>query len=337
MRGERPEASHWGMHHAREQGCELQSSSDIETGPVLELLRRVGQRLFKVDLAHLLANRKRIAKADAIWAMSERELVLLGLLNRFRRQRPLLVGEVVWLLDEWPNLGFLRRGFMRFCLAGTDALLVCVEGAVPELQRILPATRILPYRFGIPVEAFRPRGRNRASDRSLRVLVAGNDLRRDWWTVIEALDGDPAFETVLLSRREHVRELARAARTVRHEPAGPFRILREWYCWADVVVIASLPNNHGAGLTMLLEAAAAGVPIVAARTGFLDEYLPADSVAYVPPSDPRALREALNDVAADPGSARLRAERALERVAELTSENAVTARLDIIRRLLAQR
>jgi len=115
-------------------------------------------------------------------------------------------------------------------------------------------------------------------------------------------------------------------------PAGQLKSLLEWYAWADVMIVASLPNVHGAGTTMLLEAAAAGVPIVCARAGGLDEYLPEDCARYVPAGDPAALRAAVADLFRRPGEARAQAERArlaLDRL-ELDSRAAVVRRCRVM-------
>jgi glycosyltransferase involved in cell wall biosynthesis len=71
---------------------------------------------------------------------------------------------------------------------------------------------------------------------------------------------------------------------------------------ADVLALPSLPvaggRSEGAPVTAL-EAMAAGVPVVAARTGGLSE-LPAETALLVPPGDAAALAQALARCLTDP-------------------------------------
>ena len=335
-RGERAEASHWGLHHARSLGVEIVSTDDARPGFVLDLLHRLGHRLLGVDLAHLVNNLDKVRAAGEIWAMSERELVLLVLATRLRKHRPILIGEAVWLLDEWAGYGPLRRAIVGWCLRQADAVLICVRGGSEVLGGLLPGVHVVPYRFGVPADVFldvreepglRP---GRKAGDPLHVLAAGNDLRRDWQTVVGAVAGRPEYDTVLLSRRGHVEALAAGHANIRFEPATGLEGLREWYRWADVLVAPSRENLHGAGLTMLLEAAAAGVPVIAARTGFIEEYLPDDSALLVPPHDTGAIRAALESIRRDPDDAGRRARRARERAVACNSRAAVEARLAVL-------
>jgi glycosyltransferase involved in cell wall biosynthesis len=341
--GGRPEGSHWGMHQAAEFGFLVASSVDGGSERLHRLVARLTHRVLRFDLHHFWRNRRLLARADVVWAMSERELVpaVLGAWLRGARARPLLCGEAVWIGDEWASYAWPRRWFLRRVLARADALMVTTEGAAARLRRILPGRPpVHVYRFGVPIAAFarcrRAGAATAAADggtaRPVRVLAAGNDLRRDWSTVADAFAGHARFEVTLLSRRAHVAAFAARGANLRFVPAGQLKSLLEWYAWADVMIVASLPNVHGAGTTMLLEAAAAGVPIVCARAGGLDEYLPEDCARYVPAGDPAALRAAVADLFRRPGEARAQAERArlaLDRL-ELDSRAAVVRRCRVM-------
>jgi len=226
--GERPEGSHWGMHQAAELGFLVVSSVDGGSERLHRLVARLTHRVLRFDLHHFWRNRRLLARADVVWAMSERELVpaVLGAWLRGARARPLLCGEAVWIGDEWASYAWPRRWFLRRVLARADALMVTTEGAAARLRRILPGRPpVHVYRFGVPIAAFarcRRAGAAAAADggtaRPVRVLAAGNDLRRDWSTVADAFAGHARFEVTLLSRRAHVAAFAargarRAART----------------------------------------------------------------------------------------------------------------------------
>ncbi|MEM7504364.1 MAG: glycosyltransferase [Pseudomonadota bacterium] len=175
------------------------------------------------------------------------------------------------------------------------------------------------------------------SGRPVRVLAAGNDLRRDWDTVARAFADDHRFEVVMLSRREHVAAYEALGKNLRFVRAGQLRSLLEWYAWADIAVIASQANMHGAGLTMLLEAAAAGIPLLCARNGGIDEYLSPDVVHYVEPQDPDALHAAALTLLSNPEMATRRAEQAKEAAQALSSAAALEQRCQVFSEMLDTR
>jgi len=79
----------------------------------------------------------------------------------------------------------------------------------------------------------------------------------------------------------------------------------------DLLVLSS--RTEGIPI-VLLEAAAAGVPIVATRVGGVPSMFPDGEVLLVPPDDPAALAAAMDAVRSDPAAARSRAVAARRRV-----------------------
>jgi glycosyltransferase involved in cell wall biosynthesis len=346
--GERPEASHWGMHEASRHGFRVTSTSESASPLWRTVCSRLTFRLLRFDLAHLLHNLRLLRDCNVVWALSERELtaVLLAVSLRWRRRtKPVICSEIVWLNDEWPTYSRLRRLLLRRLLAKADTLLIVTEGGARQFRQVLPEVPVQAYRFGVPAHVYAAVRRTSdlrdavRSGRPVRVLVAGNDLRRDWETVARAFGGDHRFEVVLLTRREHVAAYEAYGSNLRYVRAGQLRSLLDWYAWADVAVIASQPNCHGAGLTMLLESAAVGIPLICARTGGIDEYLPEAAVSYVPPEDPEAMRQAAQALLRDPAAAARRAElaKAVARDPALSSAAAVALRCGIFHEQLAAR
>lgn len=80
----------------------------------------------------------------------------------------------------------------------------------------------------------------------------------------------------------------------------------------DVFVISS--RTEGTPL-VLLEAIAAGVPVVTTRVGGVPDVVGPEEAVLVPPEDPAAIAAAIRTIAADPQSARARATAARRRIA----------------------
>jgi glycosyltransferase involved in cell wall biosynthesis len=72
--------------------------------------------------------------------------------------------------------------------------------------------------------------------------------------------------------------------------------LADYYAAADLFV---LPSRHEAAGVVLLEAAAAGVPVVGSRVGYIADWSP-DLAVGVPPQDPASLAAAIADLIDQP-------------------------------------
>ena len=145
----------------------------------------------------------------------------------------------------------------------------------------------------------------------MRVLLVGNDVNRKGLpTLIEAVAalGSDAVLDVVSGDEVEERDFVRVHRGV---TAGSER-LRELYAEADVF---ALPTRADAVPWAVLEAMAAGLPVVASGVGAIAEMLDS-SGEVVPPADDAALAAALRRLAADPEGRRRMGEAARERVRE---------------------
>lgn len=144
----------------------------------------------------------------------------------------------------------------------------------------------------------------------MRVLFVGNDVERKGLpTLIEAVGalGDEAVLDVVSGDEIDERDFVRVHRGV---TAGSDR-LRELYSEADVF---ALPTHADAVPWAVLEAMAAGLPVVASGVGAIPEML-GDSGETVPPGDAEELAAALRRLK-DPERRRQMGEAARERVHE---------------------
>ncbi len=118
--------------------------------------------------------------------------------------------------------------------------------------------------------------------------------------------------------------------------AGHIDDVRPYYALADVL---ALPSHSEGSPLVLLEAMAAGLPVVAARVGGVPEIAVADeSALLVEPRDPVGMAAALDRVLTDAGLARRLAASARARVAERFSpETQVRSLVEIYREVVAGR
>jgi len=154
--------------------------------------------------------------------------------------------------------------------------------------------------------AARPRDRQGP----MRVLFVGNDVERKGLpTLIEAVGalGDEAVLDVVSGDEFETRDFVQVHRGV---TAGSER-LRELYAEADVF---ALPTHADAVPWAVLEAMAAGLPVVASAVGAIPE-MPGTSGETVPPGDAEALAAALRRLN-DPERRRQMGEAARERIHE---------------------
>lgn len=132
----------------------------------------------------------------------------------------------------------------------------------------------------------------------IRIAAIGNDRDRDWETLIKAFGNDPRY-TVKLATRRRIPASLRAP-NVEIALFSGIKKQHELYDWADLIVVPLRPNSHASGITVMLEAAAVGKPMVVTNVGALQDYFPAGEALYIPPFNPQALREAVDQLAASP-------------------------------------
>lgn len=142
----------------------------------------------------------------------------------------------------------------------------------------------------------------------------------DWETLFAAAEG-AAWPLTVICGHDDLPRIKRLNRTGRatvlceapHEVHD--RALRE----AALYAICLAEDGPSAGHVRMMSAVEAGTPVVATRVRGLDGYVEEGRNAVtVPPSDPAALRRAIDGLLADPGARRRLRETALERAASWT-------------------
>ncbi len=323
----------YGYGRAKNMGCHVEfsrSGAENALGAALRMGLRV---LLGFDLMHAWRQRDAIRRADFVWTHTESQYLAVATVARATRAPTRLLGQTVWLMDRWPELGFLRRAFYRRLIRDIDILTFHSSLNLGRAQALFPEKRLERVRFGIPAEAAAEPKRRAAQP--VEVLAMGNDRHRDWACLIEAVAGRADMNLQILSNAVRPR-LARGASNIRIGRARNQGELVAALRKATLVCVPLLPNLHASGITVIQEAVLAGVPVVATDTGGLDAYFARDEIKYVPAGDARALRAALIELAADPDAALAQARRAQTRMTsgEIGAEAYIRRHVELTREIL---
>ncbi|EEA02543.1 putative glycosyltransferase group 1, RfaG-like protein [Burkholderia sp. H160] len=297
----------YGYHHAQSEAFALTYSQDAHESRPVRLVRRALKAALGFDFIHTWRNRAEMLRSDVIWTHTEQEWLSAALMLLLCGRKagpgasPLLLAQSVWLLDKWPTYGAARSWLYRKLMKRADRLTTLASENAELCQRYFHRDAT-PLLYGLNTRDFPVKAPTHWTPGTpLRIAAIGNDRDRDWETLIKAFGNDPRY-TVKLATRRRIPASLRAP-NVEIALFSGIRKQHELYDWADVIVVPLRPNSHASGITVMLEAAAVGKPMVVTDVGALQDYFPADEAAYVPPFDPQALRDAVNRFAAAPHEA----------------------------------
>jgi glycosyltransferase involved in cell wall biosynthesis len=333
----------YGYHHAQSEAFALTYSQDARESRPVRLVRRALKAALGFDLIHTWRNRAEMLRSDVIWTHTEQEWLAAALMlllcgrKAGRGASPLLLAQSVWLLDKWPSYGIVRSWLYRKLMTRADRL-TTLASENAELCQDYFQRDATPLLYGLNTRDFPVEPPTHWTPRTpLRIAAIGNDRDRDWETLIKAFGNDPRY-TVKLATRRRIPASLRAS-NVEIALFSGIRKQHELYDWADVIVVPLRPNSHASGITVMLEAAAVGKPMVATDVGALRDYFPADEAAYVPPFDPQALRDAVDRLAAAPHEALRQAQAAAAGLLarDLTTEHYAMQHVRITREMLSAR
>jgi glycosyltransferase involved in cell wall biosynthesis len=283
------------------------------------------------DFATVLASRAAANRADVVFSTVDTVGIPAALLQLGRALRPPLVYASIGLLDRIAQLrnAPVRRLYER-ALRGTATIVAYGHAEAEALAALLPGHDVRFVPFGVDLRHFRPQDVEPEVD----VLAVGADPQRDYALLARVASrlGDRSFSVV--ASPDQARSLD-GAPNVGAEADVPFAEMPRRLAAARVVALPVRDNLYSGATTSLLQAMAAGKPVVVSRTAAIaDGYGLEDGVncRLVPPGDDeafeRALRELLDDgeAASDMG---LRARETVER--ELGWDRYVDRVADVLR------
>ncbi len=300
----------YGYHRAQAFNCTVNYSLDHREGRIGKAARQGLRLLLGFDFIHAWRNRQAIFSSDVVWTHTESQSLAVAALIMLigRSNPPKTILQSVWLMDKWHRLNAIQKIVYKILFSKADVLSFHSAMNADKARKIFIGKQVERVFFGInadrmitpvPAKAHQP----------TRVLSIGNDPHRDWATLRAALMGRGAYELRVVTTRlpkGYLNDNASVMRVKTNEE------LFELYRWADVVIVPLKPNLHASGITVIQEATTQGLPVICTDTGGLRDYFPDGEVRYVQVGAPDALRQAVDDLAAD---AHLRAE--MVRLAQL--------------------
>ncbi|MBW9103941.1 glycosyltransferase [Paraburkholderia phenoliruptrix] len=333
----------YGYHHAESDAFALTYSKDARESKPVRLVRRALKAALGFDFIHTWRNRAEMLRSDVIWTHTEQEWLSAALMLLLCGRKaganasPLLLAQSVWLLDKWPSYGIVRSWLYRKLMTRADQLTTLASENAALCKRYFNRDA-KPLLYGLNTRDFPVKAPTEWKPHSpIRIAAIGNDRDRDWETLIKAFGHDARY-TVKLATRRRIPASLRAP-NVEIALFSGIRKQHELYDWADVIVVPLRPNTHASGITVMLEAAAVGKPMVVTNVGALQDYFPASEASYIPPFNPQALRDAVDRLASAPLEALRQAQAAAAGLIarELTTEHYAMQHVRITQDMLRAR
>jgi glycosyltransferase involved in cell wall biosynthesis len=289
----------YGYFRAAESGCLVEYSEDAAESLFGKLFRLGTRSILGFDLVHAWRNFGKIREADVVWTHTESQYLSILLLFRLMpaERRPKIIAQTIWLFDRWKRFGAPRKWFISQLAAQADIITVHSPENLKVAHELFPHNRSELVLFGISAEE-KKKPDPRPYGQPLRLISIGNDEHRDWNCLIEAIGGQNQWMLKIASSSID-RRLVRRMTNVEAVKLRSNDELLELYDWADIVVVSLKPNLHASGITVIQEAALRGVPVICSDAGGLRAYFSDREVCFVPAQDKAALRQAIEELAAD--------------------------------------
>lgn len=333
------ESSPYGYRLAEQWGCEVRFSRSKDESAAMRFVRRSLRRLFGFDALHAARNWRAMRECDVVWTHTECQTLSVLLMRRWQRaaHSPRVIGQSIWLFDDWHRLAWPLRLLYRWLLKTADILTVHSPLNLEVLRAALPGVRSEFVRFGIGCATPVPRRAPRTPGVPLQLIAVGNDRDRDWRTLVAEIAGDARFALTIVSSSLPA-DLPTAYANLRIAHPASNAELFALYDAADIAVVLLKPNLHASGCTAIQEATLLGVPVACSRTGGLEAYFDEGQVRYTPVFPAKGLQQQLMEMAADPAGLARQVAQARGRLdAQLGAAHFVRRHVELSRSTLATR
>ena len=324
----------WGTSHNLERHGSPPAWARAAGRSMKAALERAGG--YGGDFATVLAALRRVNRADVVLSTVDTVGIPLMLLNRAGRVRPPLVYVAVGLPERLARLRNerMRRLYAR-ALASSAAVLAYSEFEAEELRAWMASygesTQVVFVPFGVDEDALAPTNVQPDVD----VVSIGADPHRDLELLLAVAAELSSKSFRIVTTADRARSLGALPENVEAETDLPFGEMRHRLESARAVALPVRDNSYSGATTVLLQAMAAGKPVVVSRTkaiatgyGLVD----GENCRLVEPGDAPGFQRALGDVLRDEWHARALGARARRTVEELHSWSRYVNRLETVLR-----
>ena len=193
---------------------------------------------------------------------------------------------------------FLKKKLTAYLMRQMSTVLFG-EGELSVLQKIAPNAFITVKQFGVDINFWQPG--NSQTTEGPYILAVGNDGRRDFETLIRAVDGLD-IPCRILTKRKLPKLLPSNVEHIHggwHSGGVSDQELRTLYQQASCVVVPLWESEQPSGQSVTLQAMACGRPVILSRTkGLWSKEMMKDyvNVLLVEPGDAELLKNALLQV-----------------------------------------
>lgn len=332
----RNESTPYGYGRAQTMGCNIRFSTSTRENLFGKISRYFMRLILGFDYVHALRQKDRMIESDVVWTHTESQFLAVAAVLRNVHNRPKIIGQIVWLIDEWEKLNRFHKLLYKTLIKNVDILTTLSPCNAEVASKIFRGKRIEFLRFGIHTEHISPPKKH--ITHSFNVLGVGNDRHRDWKTLIKASAGDRRIRLTILSSTAS-KWLIENNQNAVITSAKSNEMLQKHYAFADVVVVPLLPNLHASGITVIQEALLAGVPVIASATGGLNAYFSEEEVTYVRAGDSSHLLDAIREVCGNEKMGMCKVLRAQKSMREgtINSENYIRRHVELSRELLIRK
>jgi glycosyltransferase involved in cell wall biosynthesis len=312
----------------------LEPAFAVGAGPRrLDRALRAAVRLgggYEGDFASVLASRRGANAADVVLSTVDTVGIPAVLLGRSGALRPPLVYVSIGLPHRLAQLRnrVARRAYER-AFRRTAAIVAYGHAEAEELRAWLPGHDVRFVPFGVDPAAFA----SREVEPDIDVVSVGMDPERDYALLARVAATMPERSFSVVASADQARSVGGANVAVASEL--PFAETQERIARARVVGLPVRDNLYSGATTTLLQAMAAGKPVVVSRTAAIAEGYGLEdgvNVRLVPPGDDAAFAAALRELLADEDAAAAFGRRARETVErELGWDRYVDRLADVLR------
>lgn len=253
-----------------------------------------GSMLAGLDPCRLVRQLLRYRQFDVLVGIDSSSVLLFVLVKRLLRLRKPVVVIDPALDAGYPRRMALHRQVLPFVQHVVVYGQVQLEYLKANFGRRVPAS-FVPHRMD--TEFFDPSKVEITPGQEAYILAIGNDVGRDFETLIEASGGLPI--RVVIHTRRRIHQPLPPNVTLRSDWIS-FSDLRMLYAGARLIVMPLHDTVHASGINSLLEAMSmAKHVIVTASQGVQDYVKNGETATVVPTKNPTALRHALVTQLAD--------------------------------------